>query len=57
MKPQPKLKRPKRVLVPVEPPRSVLQYMAGDPLVLSASDEVKFRDVWRCLLIRAGANV
>jgi hypothetical protein len=57
MKTQTKAKRPKRVLVPVEAPREILNYLAGYPLILSASDEVKMRDVWRCLLIKAGANV
>ena len=44
-------KYPKRgpVVMPVEPPHDVLRYMAGDPLILAASDEAHCRNVYQAV--------
>ena len=44
-------KYPKRgpVIMPVKPPYDVLRYMAGDPVILAASDEAHCRNVYQAV--------
>ena len=43
------------VVMPVEPPHSVLRWLAGDPLILAASDEQALRRHWAELRARIRA--
>lgn len=37
------------VIMPVQPPFDILQWMAGDPIVLAASDEQTMREFYNGL--------
>ena len=43
------------VVMPLEPPHSVLRWLAGDPLILAASDEQALRRQWGKLRARIRA--
>jgi hypothetical protein len=40
----------KTLTIPVAPPYQVLKLLAGDPLILSASDEQAARDFWEAVI-------
>lgn len=43
------------VVMPRNPPHSVLRWLAGDPLILAASDEQALRMQWAELRVRIRA--
>jgi hypothetical protein len=53
-----KLKRTRDdVVMPVEPPRELIQWLAGDPLILAASDEQRIRKQYAEVRVRLRATM
>lgn len=42
-----------RIQLPLHPPRPVLLYLAGDPLILTPADEIRARGVYSEIIRRA----